>query len=180
LQVIDTRPPAARHNFNDLSSVDKYEMPEAQYEQLSDSVLAWKKGQKLGRFNPTAKTLSELIEERKSKDEGEIRRKGITTGSRCRIGADDTRRGVVRFVGPIEGLGGDRESGCRWIGVELDEPFGRNDGSVKVKVDGDTEEVRRVFECKNNFGVLARPEKVEVGDWPPLDDLEVDEDMEEV
>lgn len=155
-------------------------MPSNQYEQLSDSVLAWKKRQKLGRFDPNAKSLDELIEERRSKDQNEISRKSIKVGDRCRIGGEDTRRGTVRFVGEIKGLGGDREAGCRWVGAELDEPVGRNDGSAKVTREDGTLETQRVFQCGNNHGVFARPEKVEVGNWPPLDDLEVDEDMEEI
>ena len=178
--MIDTRPPSARQNFTDVSLVDKYEMPESQYEQLSDSVLAWKKRQKLGRFDPNAKSLAELIEERTSKDEREIDVRNIKIGSRCRVGAEDSRRGVVRFVGAVEGLGGDREAGCRWVGVELDEPVGRNDGSVKVMDENGKEQVRRLFDCRNKYGVLVRPEKVEAGDWPLLDDLGVDDDMEEI
>ena len=43
-------------------------MPENQYEQLNDSVLAWKKRQRLGRFDPTAKSAAELASERRVKD----------------------------------------------------------------------------------------------------------------
>jgi tubulin-folding cofactor B len=155
-------------------------MPETQYEQLSDTVLAWKKKQKLGRFDPNTKSAKEMAEERRSKDEDEIRKKSIEVGMRCRVGHDDTRRGVVRFVGEIIGLGGEKEVGCRWVGVELDEPLGRNDGSAKTEVEGGSSESKRLFACKDKFGVFVRPEKVEVGDWPLLDDLGVDEDMEEI
>jgi hypothetical protein len=47
-QVQDLRPASARVNLTDPSSVEKYNMPSAQYEHLPDSVLAWKKSQKLG------------------------------------------------------------------------------------------------------------------------------------
>ena len=48
------RPPGARANFTDVSAVPKYVMSESDYEIRTDSVLAWKKAQKLGRFNPDA------------------------------------------------------------------------------------------------------------------------------
>lgn len=53
-QVADTRPPSARLQLPSLSSVPKYTMPESEYETRSDSVLAWKKANKLGRFDPHA------------------------------------------------------------------------------------------------------------------------------
>lgn len=174
----DTRPPAARQNFTDTSGVEKYEMPKEQYEKLDDSVLAWKRKQRLGRFDPNAKSKQELVQERRKKDEDEIQRKNIELGARCRVGGEDVRRGVVRFVGEIEGLGGEGESGCSWIGVELDEPMGRNNGSCTVRIDGRAETVQ-VFQCRDKYGVFARPEKVDVGDYPVLDDL-TDDDMEEI
>ena len=159
-------------------------MPESQYERLEDSVLAWKRRQKLGRFDPHAKSQDEVVGERRARDENEMKGRGIQVGARCRVGKDDGRRGVVRFAGEIPGLGGSREDGCLWVGVELDEPVGRNDGSVAVEVESEgsgptKQETRRVFECRDKYGVFARPEKVEMGDFPPLDDL-MDEDMEEI
>ncbi|OCT45525.1 putative cell polarity protein (Alp11) [Cladophialophora carrionii] len=187
IQVIDLRPRHERQNLNflaaDLSSVEKYQMPEDRYEKLEDSVLAWKRRQKLGRFDPHAKSQDQVVQERRKKDEAEMAARGIRTGLRCRVAKDDGKRGVVRFTGEVPGLGGQREEGCLWVGVELDEPVGRNDGSVPVEIEGEDgkpkHETRRVFECRPKYGVLARPEKVEVGEFPPLDDL-MDEDMEEI
>jgi tubulin-specific chaperone B len=166
-------------------------MPETTYSALPNTVMAWKKAQKLGRFDPKAPTSESLAKERFEHDTALVKSRGVETGKRCRVGKDNGRRGTVRFVGEIVGLGGEREAGCVWVGVELDEPLGRNDGSVKVELlvergeagEAETEkrtETRRVFECRDKFGVFARPEKVEVGEqWGVLDDL-VDEDMEEI
>ncbi len=90
-------------------------------------------------------------------------------------------------MGEAEGLGGEAARGARWVGVRLDEPMGRNDGSVRVKRspgDGDgveaKEEMKRLFDCRPGFGLVVRPEKVEVGEqWTPLDDLGMDMDDEE-
>jgi len=185
IEVLDTRPAGARANFADTSGVDKYVMPADKYEALDDSVLAWKRRAKLGRFDPEAKSLEQLVGERRAHDVEQIRVKGVEVGLRCRVNGSDERRGRVRYVGEIEGLGGDREAGCVWVGVEFDEPVGRNDGSVEVVVAGEDgkkgREVKRVFQCKGkNYGAFARPEKVEVGEeFGVLDDL-MDEDMEEI
>jgi tubulin-folding cofactor B len=181
IEIHDTRPASARQtiNFSDLSSVEKYQMPESQYEKLEDSVLAWKRRQKLGRFDPHAKSADVLAVERLKHDQNVIKQRGIEVGSRCRVGTDDSRRGVVRFVGEVPGLGGAKEAGCIWVGIELDEPVGRNDGRVSVEGEDGQHEMRRIFQCEDKFGVFSRPEKVEVGDFPPMDDL-MDEDMEEI
>jgi tubulin-folding cofactor B len=49
-------------------------------------------------------------------------------GARCRVEPGD-RRGEVGYVGQVEGL-----PPGYWIGVRYDEPLGKNDGSVKVRV----------------------------------------------
>lgn len=50
----DTRPPSARANLSNVADVPKYVMPAETYSTLSDSVLAWKKANQLGRFDPHA------------------------------------------------------------------------------------------------------------------------------
>lgn len=253
VQVQDSRPPAQRldHLYSLVGSSDgdghssapdqaeKYVMPTSEYEKLPDSVLAWKRRERLGRFDPDK---ANETEERRARDQSMIERKGCEIGRRCRVGGDNInggpssgistsnmvknavddggRRGEIRFVGEIEGLGGDKEKGAQWIGIELDEPRGKNDGSVMVtkaatsptakksaqgenveEDDDDEDDHRRtstvakndhakpecskqrvrLFECKPGFGLLVRPDKVDVGaEWKPLDDLELDEDLEEL
>ncbi len=137
-------------------------MSTTDYETRTDSVLAWKKSHQLGRFDPNAPS----IEQQKiNASYREVEERHIKLDSRCRLLPDsDHRRGVVRYIGDIpeipSGIGA-------WVGVELDEPTGKNDGTVKGK---------RYFECQANRGVFVRPERVEVGDFPVLDDLADDDD----
>lgn len=65
-----------RPNFTDLSSVEKYELPTETYESLSNSVLAWKKNQKLGRFDPNALSPEESLRQQVAKDQAEIVSRG--------------------------------------------------------------------------------------------------------
>jgi tubulin-folding cofactor B len=163
-KVADTRPPGARANYTDVSGVEKYVMPEDEYAKKSDSVMAWKKSNQLGRFNPNAPSMEEA---KIAIFQREIDSRGIAVDKRCRVGGEDTKRGVVRYVGEIPEIPGGLGP---WIGIQLDEPVGKNDGSVGGKRYWGTEGGPK-------YGVFVRPERVEVGDWPVINDLE---DMEEI
>ena len=67
-------------------------------------------------------------------------------------------RGVVRFCG------GTSFSAGKWIGIELAEPNGKNDGSVQGV---------KYFTCKPNYGVFVRPSQVKVIAAPPEPPLAV-------
>ncbi|CAG8979963.1 hypothetical protein HYALB_00010730 [Hymenoscyphus albidus] len=169
--VSDTRPPGQRENFTDASKVTKYELPPAIYETKTDSVLAWKKANKLGRFDPDAPA---IIASRIAAHSHTISERGIAVGKRCRVGGDDAKRGTVMYVGEAEAIAkkeGENGKG-EWVGVRLDEPTGRNDGSLGgVRYwgkDGD-----------GKFGVFVRGERVEVGGFEVRDEFAEEEGEED-
>ncbi|KAL2258626.1 hypothetical protein VTK26DRAFT_8009 [Humicola hyalothermophila] len=69
-----------------------------------------------------------------------------------RIQLPDGRTGTIRFVGQTAFAPDD------WVGVELDDGSGKNDGSVH----GD-----RYFDCPMGYGMFVRPTKVTVLAQPP-------------
>ncbi|QIX02462.1 hypothetical protein AMS68_007979 [Peltaster fructicola] len=164
IQITDTRPPGVRENYTDTSNVEKYTLPITEYEARSDSVLAWKKAQKLGRFDPNAPN---IVQEKTEATFQEVESRGLKTGSRCRLlPATDHRRGTIAYIGEVAEIPG---SVGAWIGIILDEPTGKNDGSVGGKA---------YFKCQPSFGVFVRPERVEQGDFPPASiEDELDEEF---
>jgi len=61
-------------------------------------------------------------------------------------------RGVVRFFGTTSFSAG------KWVGIELSEPAGKNDGSVKGVP---------YFSCPPNHGVFVKPSQVKIVQDPP-------------
>ncbi|KAN0135638.1 Dynein associated domain containing protein [Lactarius tabidus] len=61
-------------------------------------------------------------------------------------------RGVVRFYGTTSFSSG------KWVGIELSEPVGKNDGSVKGVP---------YFSCQMNHGVFVKPSQVKLVQDPP-------------
>ncbi|KAF9646315.1 hypothetical protein BDM02DRAFT_3171848 [Thelephora ganbajun] len=155
LKIIDTNPSVTlTGQLSDVSQVEKFELSEEAYAQRNDTVLAYKQRQKLGRF-------AEKPDEESQKTEEDV---NIQVGSRCQIESTEPgfhKRGTVRFVGNTKFAPG------TWVGVEYDEPIGKNDGLVQGE---------RYFECRHGYGVFVRPNKVETGDFP-VEEINFDEEM---
>lgn len=61
------------------------------------------------------------------------------------MSSQGSKAGTLRYIGSTEFAAGE------WCGVELDDPLGKNDGSVEGK---------RYFECQPKFGLFAPAHKV--------------------
>lgn len=61
-------------------------------------------------------------------------------------------RGVVRFIGNTEFSSG------KWVGIELQKPNGKNNGTVQGI---------QYFSCASNCGVFVRPSQAIIVPMPP-------------
>jgi tubulin-folding cofactor B len=87
-------------------------------------------------------------------------------GTRCEV-LPGAKRGAVRFVGAIPSL-----PPGPWVGVEYDEPVGKNDGTPPAAKGSDASSATppaRLFECAPGFGGFVRPGALVVGDFPPVE-----------
>lgn len=153
LHIVDANPDSQLSLLQDDENKDNivgFELPEDEYVKRTDSVLSWKRAHKLGRFDPEI-----TLRRSKREEENYSSLASLEIGKRCRIiSILGERRGTVRFVGKVPTLDDDL-----WVGVEFDEPVGKNDGSL----DG-----VKYFDSKQSFGSFVKPKSVEVGDFPPL------------
>lgn len=140
--------------FENVASVKKFELDQEDYSKREDTVRAYLVKNKLGKYNE--EEMAQLAKEREEREEAErklVEGKGIVGGARAEVtvlGAAK-RRGTIRFVGEVHFQPG------LWVGVQYDEPTGKNDGSV-----GGT----RYFQCQNKYGGFVKPGTVEVGNFP--------------
>ncbi|KAG2223757.1 hypothetical protein INT45_003481 [Circinella minor] len=164
LHVIDTNPNRVKNQYTDVSLVEKFELTEEEYLKRDDTVRAFKERNKLGRFSDEAKEQMEQFA-----NENERAAANMKLGDRCEVAlTEDTvnrRRGTIRFIGTTEFQPG------MWVGVQYDEPFGKNDGSVQGT---------QYFTCPAKYGAFVRPIKVTVGDFPEEDLFLTDDELEEM
>ncbi|KAL0213899.1 hypothetical protein P9112_006083 [Eukaryota sp. TZLM1-RC] len=151
LHVIDSNPLSSTLDVTeDLSKVEKFELTEEEYDQRKDTFRNWRKK------NPDVKIFSSCP---CVKPDYAALASNIKIGDRCEV-LMGAKRGTIRYIGDVNGSG-------VYVGIELDEPLGKNNGSV-----GGVE----YFQCEHKFGVFVRPDKIKVGDFPVIDELELDSD----
>jgi len=152
--------------YQDTSLVEKFELSEKEYDKRHDSVRAFKQRNKMGRFAPEAQEAA-IAKSNPLGQDSTAPPPSINIGDRCQVKPTKStgellRRGSIRYVGLVGFQSG------YWIGVEYDEPLGKNDGSVQGE---------SYFTCNPNYGAFLRPDRIEVGDFPPesFDSEDLDE-----
>jgi tubulin-folding cofactor B len=176
---LDPHSLSAGGGLEDVSLVKKYEISEEDYLKRDNNFRQWKEDQK--KKDPSW-TFTRHIKDRQDAQRmkqdpsfvPEPAKAAITddehmgdlaapmkVGDRCEVNPGG-KRGTVQFVGKLAAI-----APGFWVGVQYDEPVGKNDGSVKGQ---------RAFQCPPKFGGFLRPDKVAVGDFPEKDLFDSDDD----
>jgi tubulin-folding cofactor B len=157
--------------------VEKFELTDEQYDQRENTVRAYKR--KVMAKDPTFR----FGKKEHTEKPPEVDLTPYVVGARCEVNPGG-RRGTVKFVGPlaeepdddgvVTKVMGSNIYGSEkitFVGIQLDEPTGKNDGS---------HEGQRYFECPPKYGLFSKPHNVTIGDFPELDpfaDLESDDEI---
>ena len=158
VHIRDTDPFSISANgaLENLDLVPKYVMPDEVYDKLSNSVRAHIRKER--DKNPNYKVPSQSqkpprVYSPSDEDKPSTPSNACDTflvGKRCEV-QPGGRRGVLRFFGPMAGLKGS------WVGVDLDEPLGQNNGAGPDGI--------QYFTAKgNSYGCFAKHYNVQVGD----------------
>lgn len=156
LHVVDTDPHSlsAHGALENVENVEKYVISDEAYNKRANTYRAFRDEKR--KTDPTWAATRGTPPH--PLDVNDAVTPSIAVGDRAEI-APGGRRASVKFIGKaLEGL----PAGW-WVGVQYDEPVGKNDGSVRGT---------RYFTAPQGFGGFVRPSRVTVGDYPALDDLD--------
>uniref|UniRef100_A0A7S4PUS1 CAP-Gly domain-containing protein n=1 Tax=Alexandrium monilatum TaxID=311494 RepID=A0A7S4PUS1_9DINO len=152
--------------LEDVSQVEKYVMPDEEYDKLKNSVRAQKRAACEAAERARAEGGGAAQEEEAQAPSPlemtlEEAAAAFPLGGRCECDPG-ARRGEISYVGPLAGVK------SIWVGVRLDEPQGQNDG---------TKDGKSYFECRPKYGCFAKPANVRVGDYPERDPFASDDEF---
>jgi len=164
IHIVDTNPKGgvaeqmANFAMGIGPKVEKYEIDEKKYNARDDTFKKFKET-KLKKFSADKQAEKEALEKKWDELASDWK-----VGDRCETNKPGFKhRGEIMYIGRIEG------TRSTFVGIKLDEPFGKNDGTAKGK---------RLFVCEAKYGIFMRPTTVKVGDYPPLDDFDdTDEEL---
>ncbi|CAG4935279.1 unnamed protein product [Parnassius apollo] len=139
-------------DFAATDSDERFQLSEQDYEKKGDTLRSYLQQNKLGKYNEEEVKKSKEQLQQELEEEAKLAA-SVVVGARCevRVPQQPRRRATVRYNGPLDGAHG------IWIGVQYDEPLGKNDGQVNGK---------RYFTCPPNHGGFVKPVYVTVGDFP--------------
>ncbi|CAI2377531.1 unnamed protein product [Moneuplotes crassus] len=156
IHVVDSNPGIDFSEFEDVSKVEKYKISDEDYDKRDDTFKKFK--EKMIKKDPNFITKNK----RKIEDDyQEEEAKAIETGARCEVIVGE-RRGEVKYVGKIPEL-----ANGYWVGIELDEPTGDSNGTISTT---------EYFSCGDKYGLFVRPLDMKVGDYPPIDIFDEEND----
>ncbi len=153
IRVTDLNPNSIHNEISNTGLIEKYVMSEETYEKRSDTFRKWKHAYLID--NPhaihSAGGKPEISDPEYMKELSET----MSVYMRCRM--EDGSKGTIRYIGKVPSLGVGY-----FVGIELDEVLeGEGDGTI---------EGFHYFYCDIGKGIFARPNKLEIGEFPKIEE----------
>ena len=137
IHVNDTRPDSELNelvdNKENKEKSEFFQLNDEEYNKKTNTVRSWKLQNKLGRFNDNFS-----VNKNNEINECKEKASNFKINDRCKV-IRDGRIGTIKYIGTVEQI--DKE--FIWVGIEFDDPVGKNDGSIKGHY---------YFNCKDKFG----------------------------
>lgn len=113
-----------KNEFENVSQVEKYDIPKEEYEKREDTVKSFLQRNKLGKYNEEEMAAREEARKKAIEEQIETAKK-FKEGDRCEISVpgQPKRRGTIKYIGELNGKTG------WWVGVHYDEPLGKHNGT---------------------------------------------------
>jgi len=113
-----------KNEFEDTSKVEKFNISEEEYSKRSDTVKAFLLKNKMGKYNAEEMEVRESAK-RREEEAQDAAAAALVVGQRCQVQvpSQPSRRGIIAYVGLVEFASG------TWVGVQYDEPLGKNNGT---------------------------------------------------
>ncbi|KAK8808447.1 hypothetical protein WA158_008348 [Blastocystis sp. Blastoise] len=141
--------------LEDTSKIEKYVLSDEEYNQRKNTYRAFKREQLENKLVNVESTYSiETV-------------KNIHIGDRCQVSPGE-RRGEVKWIGEYKEAKQAQKG--YWVGVQFDEPVGKNNGSLNGV---------QYFSCPQHYGGFVRGTNVQVGDYPE-EEINMDSDEDEI
>ena len=156
IHVIDSDPDTVLKDLANPTEYVKYEISDEDYDKREKTFRKFK--QQMLAQNPGFMTQNQHGPTYQQAEASVIQ-----VGQRCKTMLGGNRLGEVMYVGLVPTLGGGY-----WVGVKLDEPTGNTNGSCGGHI---------YFQCIDGFGQFFRPLDIQIGDFPPEDTFDYEEDM---
>jgi tubulin-folding cofactor B len=153
VHILDLNPNSIHKEIENIGQIEKYMMSEETYDSLPESFRKWKKEFLL--HNPHLVNPLNGQVEICDPDHLKTLAETMQVGQRCQL--ENGARGEIRFIGRALEVGYGY-----FIGIELDEAVG--DGG------NGTIEGMHYFFGTEGHAIFVRPNKVEVGDFPKIEE----------
>ncbi|EGG22309.1 tubulin folding cofactor B [Cavenderia fasciculata] len=144
IHIIDVDPNNYVASLQDIDSQPSTKMTDEEYDKREGTYRKWKQEQEQKQPSTTTQPSS-------TTDDNSIEPSWLKIGDKCQV-KSDLRTGTIAYIGLVNDTVG------YWVGLHLDLPLGKNDGTLKGK---------KYFDSIDKYGAFVRASNLNVNSQQP-------------